>query len=226
MKTSVIIAAGGMGSRLNVEGGKQFMLLAGKPVVIHSIQFFQAHPLIHEIVIVTSPDSIARCHQFVDKFDLTKVSAIVPSGPSRQESVANGMAVIENADYILIHDGARPLMKPSYIDAILQALYDVSGAIVAIPVTDTIKTITPQGFVSGTLNRSELVAVQTPQGFRADILRLAYALPDKHLYTDDSSMVEAVGGQIKVIPGHATNLKITYSPDVLMAERLLQESLA
>ncbi|HAR63928.1 MAG: 2-C-methyl-D-erythritol 4-phosphate cytidylyltransferase [Candidatus Margulisiibacteriota bacterium] len=222
MKNYAIIAAGGSGSRLKIEGGKQLLKLMGRPVVAHSIQYFQDSDVVDEIIIVTEKNSITAYEQLVLEYEFTKVRCITPSGATRQQSIANGLAQLMDARYVFIHDGARPLMREEYISDIIGALSIFDGAIIAVPVTDTIKKITTDGIVETTLNRSELVSVQTPQGFRFDILKKAYELEDKHLFTDDSSMVEKVGGTVKVIDGSPENIKITYPPDVLIAERLMK----
>lgn len=222
MRNYAIIAAGGNASRLNIEGGKQLMNLAGKPVFIHSIEYFQAHPQIHEIIIVIQAGDIEIARDLVKEYNLSKVSHIVASGKTRQDSVYNGFSQIKEDGYVLVHDGARPLMKSEYITSIIDYLADYDGAIIGVPVVDTIKQVGDDKIIAATPKRSSLYAAQTPQGFRVDILRNAFENKDKASFTDDASMVEYVGGKVRIIEGDTENLKITHPKDIPLAEQILK----
>lgn len=222
MKNYAIIAAGGNASRLNIEGGKQLMQLAGRPVFIRSVEYFQSHPLIHEIIIVIQSSDVDIAKELVRKFNLTKVSCVVASGKTRQDSVYNGFSQIKEDGCVLVHDGARPLMKSEYISNIIDYLADYDGAIIGVPVVDTIKQVGDDKIITATPKRSTLYAAQTPQGFRVEILRKAFQNRGEASFTDDASMVEYIGGKVRIIEGDTENLKITHPKDIPLAEQILK----
>jgi len=146
----------------------------------------------------------------------------IPGGATRRASVAAGLtAVPPDAEWILVHDAARPLASSGLAQAVMHrlGLGDVDAVVPAIPVRDTVKVVV-DGRVVRTVDRSRLVAVQTPQGFRADVLRAAHTAGDRDA-TDDAALVEAIGGTVVTVPGDPTNLKITYPEDLLLAEAVL-----
>lgn len=221
MKTSVIIAAGGTASRLDVNGGKQLLALQGIPVAIRACQFFEYDKNISDIVIVIAESDVEVAKGFVEKYNLTKVIDVVKSGNSRQDSVINGFNALPKADAVIIHDGARPFPPEKIVANLIDQLNDFDGAITAVKVTDTIKVVAANDEITNTPDRSNLYAAQTPQAFNYDILKEAYSLNNKERYTDDSAMVEAVGGNVCIVKGSQDNIKITYKKDIAIAEDIL-----
>ncbi len=149
---------------------------------------------------------------------------VVPGGGTRADSVRCGLtAVPDDAEVILVHDAARPLASPDLFAAVIAAVTDggADGAVPGVPPSDTIKTVDESGRVTGTLDRASLVAVQTPQAFRADVLRRAHDGAPVTGATDDAMLVESMGGTVRVVPGEPGNLKITDPDDLAAAERLL-----
>ncbi len=206
-----IVVAGGSGRRFGDR--KQFSMLGGRPVLEWAVD--ACRPCSDGVVLVLPAA--------VDDPDLHGADATVAGGPTRADSVRCGLAAVpDGAEVIVVHDAARPLASPALFDAVIRAVTggDADGAVPGVPPSDTIKAVDGAGNVTGTLNRRTLVAVQTPQAFRAGVLRRAHeqAGPDA---TDDAMLVEAVGGRVRVVPGDPRNLKITAPDDLGAAERLL-----
>jgi 2-C-methyl-D-erythritol 4-phosphate cytidylyltransferase len=205
-----ILAAGGRGDRLGAEGPKALVLVAGRPLLDWSLDALR--PACERVVVAVPPG-----HE--DPPDR------VPGGRSRSESVRNALQAAPEATVAVVHDAARPLAKPDLVERCLAAIEEgVDGAIAAAPMSDTVKETDGAGRVVRTLDRSRLWAVQTPQAFRADILRRALDVDDKALgaATDDASLVEAAGGTIRVVEAPAENLKVTTEADLRVAEALLR----
>lgn len=208
---------------------KQLMLLAGQPVVARSTAIFQAAPEVGEIVIVIDLADVERCrHDVVERYGLVKVSAIVAGGETRADSVQNGMAQLgPRIDTVLVHDGARPLFPPELLAAGIRELEtaDCDGVVFGIPVTDTIKELAGEGgLVARTPDRTRLWAAQTPQIFNRATLKKAYAQPPDVLAaaTDDASLVEQVGGRVRMAACSPENIKITTPVDLALAEEILR----
>jgi 2-C-methyl-D-erythritol 4-phosphate cytidylyltransferase len=140
----------------------------------------------------------------------------VPGGPRRRDSVAAGLAAVGDAEFVLVHDAARPMLDPSLVTTLVDVLRHsgADGVVPALPVTDTVKRVAGD-VVVGTVDRTELVAVQTPQGFRSDVLRAAHAIDPDEDVTDDAGLVERLGGTIRWVPGDPANIKITYRDDLV-----------
>jgi 2-C-methyl-D-erythritol 4-phosphate cytidylyltransferase len=211
-----IVVAGGSGRRFGEQ--KQFSSLGGRPVVSWSLDVCRAHS---EGVVLVVPEGADP----TDRFD---ADAIVTGSTTRAGSVRCGLeAVPDEADVIVVHDAARPLASPALFAAVLGALHDddVVGAVPGLAPSDTIKVVDSSMNVTDTLERTSLVAVQTPQAFRAVVLRAAHARgetpSDEAAATDDAMLVEAAGGRVRVVPGDPGNIKITTPDDLATAERLL-----
>jgi 2-C-methyl-D-erythritol 4-phosphate cytidylyltransferase len=208
----VIVVAGGSGSRYG--GPKQFELLAGERVIDWSIAV--ASLCADGVVVVVSADSdLALTRGEVQEHP--KIRAVVHGGASRSASVRNGLAAVpDSAAVIVVHDAARPLASPQLFTLAVQAIRDGAGAAVtAISVVDTIKR-TDGSLVVGTVDRSNLVAVQTPQAFNAALLRQAHAAGSDA--TDDAGLVEALGATVVIVPGDVRNLKLTTPEDLIILE--------
>ncbi|MDU4961376.1 MAG: 2-C-methyl-D-erythritol 4-phosphate cytidylyltransferase [Sporomusaceae bacterium] len=219
-----IIAAAGSGSRMGGGLNKQFILLNGLPVLARSLYAIAACPEVDGLIIVSAPAQLAALTELAGSLALGKPFRLVAGGSERQYSVANALAAVpEDAEFILVHDGARPLVLPQQVSEVLAAARSFGAAGLAAPVKDTIKTVNADGFVTGTPDRSLLWAIQTPQAFAARLLRQAYAqaAADGYLGTDDASLVERLGVRIKLVNGGYENLKITTGEDVCLAEALL-----
>ncbi len=202
-----IIPAGGSGERLGADRPKAFVVCAGRPLVEWSLEVLEG---ICDRVVVAAPPDWMR-------------PGWVEGGPSRSASVRNALAVAPEARTVVVHDAARPLVSAELVQACLDALMGVDGAIAATPVTDTVKESYPDGTVLRTLDRSRLWAVQTPQVFRGESLRRALDVDDAALAgaTDDASLVEAAGGSVRLVEAPPENLKVTTADDLARAEAAL-----
>lgn len=225
---AAIIAAGGLGERAGLSSGKQLALVAGRPVLSHTLAAFIECDAVDEIVVVATPDRIEQYLDMLPELDSEKVRAVVAGGQTRQASVAAGLAEVPAlAEIIAVHDGARPLIAPSLIAAVIDALRgdpELAGLVVGHPSYDTLKQVNQHRLIVETPDRTALWAAQTPQVFRAAELREAYEVADSEGYvgTDDASLVERLGGRVAMFPGPRDNLKITVPEDLLMVERLLE----
>jgi 2-C-methyl-D-erythritol 4-phosphate cytidylyltransferase len=222
--TWAIVVAAGDGSRLGADRPKAFVGLGGRPLLAQSIDLLEDHPAVDRIVLVVPAEWEEPATLLADELAAGKVAAAVAGGETRALSVAAGLeAVAAGAETILVHDAARPFASAGLIDRLLEALATHPAAVPAMPVTDTVKRVS-DGRVAETLDRGELRAVQTPQAFRAEALRRAYAAPAAALRdaTDCASLVEAAGLDVAVVPGEAGNLKITSPDDLARAEERLR----
>jgi 2-C-methyl-D-erythritol 4-phosphate cytidylyltransferase len=209
-----------MGSRVN----KHLLTLAGRPVLAHTLEAFQRCSIITDIVLVGGNDRLAAYERIVNEYGITKVCAIVHGGATRQESSARGLAQAHAADIVCVHDGARPLVSERMIVASVQQAAEHGAAIVAVPAKDTIKMGTAEGVVQSTLERERLWQVQTPQAFRADLLRRAQREAGaEFIATDDAALVERLGLPVRIVTGDYSNIKITTADDLAIAEYLLQQ---
>ncbi len=223
MYTSVIIPAAGFGERMGSAIGKQFLVLNGEPIIVHTLRQFQRADVIDEIIVVTREESFAMLGQLIANGGLTKVRPLMKGGRTRQDSVCNGLsAVNERCDIVLVHDAVRPFIAREVIAQAAEAAAVSGAAIVAVRAKDTMKLAGPDGRVEKTLDRAFLWNVQTPQAFRLSILRDAYALAASRntAATDDSSLVEQLGIAPVIIEGSYDNIKITTPEDLLVAELL------
>lgn len=224
---SVIIPAAGQGKRFGAGTNKAFVVLAGKTILERTVTVFSDLPEIGEIIIVVAPDEVDEIKGQVKFYPRQDIIKVVAGGAERQYSVENALAAVrDDAEIVLIHDGTRPLISRRVIRQIIQVVRDNSAAIVAVPVKDTIKVVASGGFVTSTPTRSELWAVQTPQGFKRDLLIQAYrkAREEGFLGTDDSSLVERLGIPVKIVPGEYENIKITTPEDLPIAKMILTEN--
>ena len=221
-KTAAIILAGGQGERFGKEGGKQLVEIAGKPVLTWSAEAFDAVGDIGLIVIVCPEDRQDEyLRRAIDAFPFVTPVVTAPSGASRQESAFSGLEYVpDDYEFVVLHDGARPMVTP---DLILHAInivkgnFDCDGAVVAHPAVDTLKVV-ENGVIVGTPDRRVFWNAQTPQVFRMGIYRRAHAaaLSDGFMGTDDSSLIERLGGRVLVVEGTRDNIKLTVPEDYMM----------
>ncbi|MFQ5797989.1 MAG: 2-C-methyl-D-erythritol 4-phosphate cytidylyltransferase [Bacteroidota bacterium] len=226
-RITAIIAAAGEGRRVGGELQKQFRFLLGKPILAHTLEKFQTCDAVSEIVLVVSDSMMAYSTQLVKEYRISKVVEVVGGGNRRQDSVYNGLQVlmVHPADIVLIHDAVRPLVSHRQIRELIEACITYKAAIPAIRPKDTVKQSSANGgFVSGTLDRSSLWLVQTPQAFAADLLVTAYqrAVAEQYSATDDASLVERMGVKVRIVEGNYENIKITTARDLSIAGAILK----
>jgi len=220
-KVAAIIVAAGESRRM---GGvdKAFALLGGKPVLARAVDAFQRCGSVHQVVLVVNEQNMERCRQLVAESGWSKVTGVCPGGERRQDSVAVGLSHLRHSDWVIIHDGARPLVTADLIEHGLEAARETGAAVAAVPVTDTIKVAGDDRIVHETPSRRNLWAVQTPQVFSLGIITEAY-LQAKGEVTDDASLVEQSGYKVKLYMGSYTNIKVTTPDDLALAEILWQK---
>lgn len=229
MKATVLIPAAGMGRRMGTSINKQYLSLAGKPILAHTIALFEQHPQIEHIYPIVPAAEIDYCQQqIIGQFSFRKVRKLVAGGAQRQDSVCNGLRalVADGLDQperiVLVHDGARPLFDPNLLAELIAVIVEKGACIVGAPVKDTIKQV-DAGVISGTPERSRLWQAQTPQGFRYQLLAEAFRSAAKagFLGTDDASLLERMGVPVAILPSDYRNIKVTTPEDLLIATALL-----
>lgn len=225
--TTAVFPAAGASTRMNNFGGsnKNLLKLAGEMVLLRSVKTFSQVERVNFLIVVVSAGEVETVENLLRAENILKPWVVTVGGSERQYSIANGLKLVPpDADTVLVHDAARPLVSVKTIEAVIDAAEQFGGAVAAVPAKDTIKIVGADGFVRHTPPRRELVAVQTPQGFKRDILFRAYqkALDDNFLGTDDSSLVERLGVRIKIVPGEYSNLKITTPEDFWVADTFLR----
>lgn len=223
MRVEAVVAAAGSGRRMAARDSKVFLPLAGRPLLAHTLGAFEAAGCVERVVVVVREEDVERCRRLAARYGLAKVGAVVPGGAERQDSVARGLeAVGPGTDVVVVHDGARPLVSPALIAATVEAAARRGAALAAVPVKDTVKVV-EDGRVTATPERRRLFAAQTPQAFRAGLLREAFARAAARGWraTDDAALVEACGHPVAVVPGEETNLKVTTPLDLRLAEAVL-----
>ena len=204
---SAIIVAAGESRRMNGID-KVLALLEGQPVILRSARPFQDCPLVRQIVLVVNAGNRKTCREIATGKDWSKVSGVCLGGRRRQDSVLAGLKEIKDSEWVIIHDGARPLVTIDLITTGLEAAKETGAAVAAVPVTDTIKQVDRDEIVIQTLPRQNLRAIQTPQVFRTDILLKAYQQAHGDV-TDDAMIVEQAGYKVKLYMGSYENIKIT-----------------
>jgi len=220
-KIGAIIVAAGLGERM---GGidKIFAPLGETSVLERVSGVFEASPCIDHFVVVLNQDKVARGRHLLSTKTFPKLVQVCPGGLRRQDSVIAGLKALPDCQWVVIHDGARPLVGADLIPAGMEAAQETGAAIAAVPVVDTIKLVDDNVYVKETLDRSRLWAVQTPQVFRFDIIKEAYRNATGDV-TDDSTLVEAMGIRVKLYRGAYSNIKMTTPSDLALAEALLQQ---
>lgn len=223
MNCGVVIAAAGQGKRLGLKHNKVLMELAGKPMLIYSVESFASFSWAKEIIVVVHELELELIEQLLLVYNLDNIK-VVAGGNERQHSIWNGLEMIES-EYVLVHDAARPFASKQLISRVYGRLFDVNAVVPGVPVVDTIKLVDGYQRVSKTLNRNQLWSIQTPQAFRTSLLVEAYkrAKKDKFIGTDDSSLVERIGVDVEVVQGDYHNMKITTEDDLLYAELILEK---
>lgn len=223
MFTSAILVAAGKGSRLKARTSKPLLKIGHKPLLICSLEKFEKHPSINEIIIAVNRANRKAITGLVSKYRITKVARIVLGGRRRQDSVKNCLkALNKKSDLVLVHDGGRPFIKDSLITALIVEAKKNGASVAAVPVKETIKEVTAT-FIKKTLNRNKLWAAQTPQAFKKNLMLRAYKKFSYIDATDDSALVERLGIKPKIVMGSYGNIKITTPEDLILAEALVKE---
>jgi 2-C-methyl-D-erythritol 4-phosphate cytidylyltransferase len=221
-----IIAAAGTGSRMASDRPKQFLQLAGSPIIFHTLKPFELCESIQEVIVVLPAEESAAFLAHAGKLGLRKLARVVPGGATRADSVKRGLLAIRaaTAEIVAVHDGVRPFVTVEEIDNTIAAAERDGAAILATPVTDTIKLVEGSRVVK-TLERRQLRQALTPQCFRYELLRRAYEQADVNdpSLTDESALVERLGHPVTIVNGSARNIKITTPRDLLIAETFLNE---
>lgn len=215
--TAVIVAAG-TGSRMGSAVPKQFLKTGGRTILERAVEPFEKSSVTDDVLVVCGRDFIPVCRQICGRF--AKVTGFITGGETRQDSVNNALGHVKDG-YVLIHDGARPYVTEDVIERVLDATAAAGAAVCAVPAKDTIRRVFPGGG-SVTLKRDELFCVQTPQGFRTDVIREAYrrAYAEGFYGTDDASLAERAGYSIAVAEGSYANIKITTKEDLPVEMRI------
>jgi 2-C-methyl-D-erythritol 4-phosphate cytidylyltransferase len=224
MNVAIVVAAG-KGTRLGGDRPKQFLELAGVPVIIRTLRQFECSKQINEVVTVLPAEDTAGFESLAKKFELDKARRAVAGGATRAQSVRYGLAAIANAEVVAVHDGVRPFVTPEEIDQVVQAAAKSGAAILTAPVPDTIKRVDNERIIE-TVSRAELRRALTPQCFRFEVLKRAYEQLDELEtagveITDESMLVEKLGVSVVTVEGSARNIKITNEADLAIANRLL-----
>ena len=204
---------------------KQFLPLLGKPAIVYTLQAFEQAKSVDEIILVCRDEDKEQLNTCVHMAGITKPVIFTLGGTSRQQSVFSGVrACASQTEYIIIHDGARPLVDRETIEKTIFAAFDFDAAAPGIPVKDTIKTVSDEGIVTSTPARDSLRAIQTPQVFNKKMyLSAMQGVPNSELFTDDCGLIEAYGKLVKIVDGDNTNIKITTPEDLIIAEAIINK---
>ena len=226
-RNTAIVLAAGQGKRMHSKIQKQFLEIGGKPVLYYSLRCFQESPLIQDIILVTGEESISYCkEEIVQKYGFTKVSAVIPGGKERYDSVYAGLCECRDCEYVLIHDGARPFVTEEILKRGLQKVKETGACVIGMPSKDTVKVADEADFVSETPDRKRVWTVQTPQIFSYSLIREAHdsiRQKDMSKITDDAMVVEQeTGAKVALAEGSYQNIKITTPEDLDIAEAFLK----
>jgi 2-C-methyl-D-erythritol 4-phosphate cytidylyltransferase len=223
-KMGVVIVAAGKGSRMLTAMSKQYLLLGGRSILVHTLQLFQNIQEVDHIVLVVGESDLDRCRQYVRDYKLSKVLRVLTGGKERQDSVKHGLdALSSGTEWVLVHDGVRPFVAPEQVVACWHKALEQEAAVLAVPVKDTIKIVDKAGEIQSTPDRKSLWAIQTPQAFRVSLLQEAHEQAQRvgFVGTDDAMLVERMGKPVHVVEGDYYNIKITTPDDLPWAEWIL-----
>ncbi len=231
MRTAAVIVAGGKGLRMRMDVRKQYLPLDGLPILGHTLSVFNACPVITHICLVVPPSDLKYCRQtIVEPVSSSKPVLLAAGGNERQHSVCNGLKALELEpdDMVVIHDGVRPFVSDRQIRECVDAAQESGAAILAVPVSDTLKLSDGHGVIDRTLDRQLIWAAQTPQVFRYGLICEAHnrAIMENVVGTDDSFLVERLGIKVSLVQGSRNNLKITTPEDIELARSLMRQSVS
>ena len=215
---ALVLAAGRSQRMQGID--KTFARILGKPLILHTLSVFLNCPDIQKVVLVLPESNIEKARSLLEGIDNSEKLTLCAGGERRQDSATNGLDALGPCGWVAVHDGARPCLSPDILQSALADARLHGSAVVAVPVTDTVKRADSDAFISATVPREGLWAVQTPQVFPFAVLQRAYREVSENV-TDDASMVERLGVKIKLTPGSPTNLKVTNPEDLKLAEMIL-----
>lgn len=220
MSNIAIVLGAGSGSRMKSEKNKMLLEIEGKTVIERSVEVFLEISDVDEIIVTAREQEL---NTYIELLDYENVSFVI-GGSTRQQSVKNAVETIEEAELVIIHDGARPLIRAQDIEKTIRAAKDYGAAAVGVPVKDTIKVVDKEGFIIDTPERSSLYAVQTPQIFDFEMYKNAMkkAEKDGKDFTDDCRLIEYNGDEVKMVEGDYSNIKITTPDDIAVAQSILK----
>ena len=218
MKKHIIIVAGGKGLRMGGDIPKQFVPIGGKPVLMRTLEAFYTYDPAMQLILVLPVSQQAYWMELCNTYGFTLPHVVANGGETRFHSVKNGLAKIEGDGWVGVHDGVRPFVSPEVIARCYEQVREKQAVIPVVDVVETLRRLTGAG--SETVPRSAYKLVQTPQVFDADLLRRAYQQPYTDAFTDDASVVEALGEQVHLVEGNRENIKLTTPSDLKMAEFL------
>ncbi|MDR1368671.1 MAG: 2-C-methyl-D-erythritol 4-phosphate cytidylyltransferase [Dysgonamonadaceae bacterium] len=219
MNNSAIIVAGGRGARMGALIPKQFLLLAGRPVLMHTIEAFRQFDPDMQIIVVLPAEQQSFWKELCGKYRFNPPHEVIDGGETRFHSVKNGLTLVPDGVIVGIHDGVRPFVSPEVLTECYKAATINRAAFPVVPVIDSLRRKTPEG--SEMVDRSEYYFVQTPQVFHSDLIKKAYLQPFSERFTDDVSVLEAMGEKAVEVSGNRENIKITESLDLDLAELLV-----
>lgn len=226
---SAIIVAAGKGARMKGTMRKQYLDLAGRPVLAHSIMAFDSCSLVEEIFLVVPKEDVEYCRsKILSLLDLENQIKFVHGGAKRQDSVYNGLQAIDkNTKTVVVHDGVRPFIHPEALKECILGAKKYGACILGIPASDTLKRVGKSDIIETTLPRENIWLAQTPQAFQYDLILKAHetALREGYIGTDDASLVERLGEDVKIITGGIFNIKITKREDIAVAKAMFNAGL-
>lgn len=221
-KIAALVPAAGIGARMNLDLAKPLLEIKKKPIIIYTLEAFQAHPLIDEIVLIFNKEALEEARAFVRQYKITKVARVIAGGATRKESVRNGLEVVDTkTKYVVIHDGVRPFVDEGSITRVIEEARRTGAAVLGVSVKSTIKKVDRRMVVDETLNRSRLWEIQTPQVFERELIQKAYLRASQHAVPDDAALVELMGKKVSVVQGSYFNIKITTQEDLVFAEAIV-----
>lgn len=229
---TVIVPAAGAGRRFGSPEGKIFAVVRGLPLLAHTLKRLHREETVTEIIPVLRQEDAGRVFDMVRELNLCKIRRIAPGGRERQDSIYNALRLIEDGEagrtrdmFIMVHDGARPVVPENTLDDLLREMETADGAAPGIAARDTLKVVSEDGIVVSTLERGRVRAIQTPQLFPFGIIKKAYdaAYTEGFYATDDAALVERMGGRVKIIAGSLLNIKVTTPEDIDLLEHILSK---
>lgn len=225
MKVAALVAASGQGRRMGGDTKKQYLALAGVPIIARVLEVFVKHRAVNQIVVIVPEEEIELAREKIEPFYPQEKISFVEGGKRRQDSIHLGLqAVSRDAEMVCVHDGVRPFISVKLFEAVLKAAVKCGAAVPVIPVTDTLKEVSADGTIGRTIFRDTVYRAQTPQIFRHKLIVEAYR--KAHLLgieaTDDSYLLEMMGETVCTVPGERSNIKITHPLDLLLAEAFLK----
>lgn len=212
---------------MGYERSKQYLMLGGIPIIVHTLRAFEKASLVHEIVLVVPESDINYVKlSIIEQYGISKVTRMIAGGMKRQDSVRNGLEAVSNdCHVVIIHDGVRPFISEELVNTSIMKAIKEGAVTVGVPVKDTVKSVTEDGIIKKTLNRQELWLAQTPQTFTREIIQQAYrqAYEDNFYGTDEASLVERMNVKVIMVNGSYENIKITTPEDLAIGEFILKK---